>query len=265
MQRTCLLLSALLATVLVPAAAQARQDYPVAFVERPLTLPKLMLSPWLSVGHSRVTPRYSDPDHTVLSLGAALGLNDYFEIEAQALPLWLYPQVRYGQARFGATAGFAAGPVELGLNANVAVRSPDYDVGGNVWLHDPWTLSFGIPLVIHAGKKVRIETGFRTAIALPDRAEEVVSFFVPVGVYIQPVRVFFFGVDTGVGIGNLRRDSTYVPVSGTVGFTVPHRRRPLVDFTASVGFPSLVTLPNGVVVHGDVWTLGAAARFYVQL
>ena len=143
-------------------------------------------------------------------------------------------------------------------------RSPEYEVGG-VWVHDPWALSFGVPVNVHAGHKVRINTGFQTAIALPENASEAVSFLFPFGMYFQPVRIFFLGFDTGFGIADLHADSAYIPLRFTVGFTVPHRKHPVVDFTAHFGFPTLVAWHHGAVVHGDVWQLGAAASFYFQL
>jgi hypothetical protein len=117
--RLLLLLTSALAPALPPQAARAHRDLPVQYVERPLTLPRLTLSPWLTVGHSRRIPGYREPEVTALAVGAALGLADYFQLEAVALPLVLGPAFRFGQLQAGATARIAAGPVEFGLNAEV--------------------------------------------------------------------------------------------------------------------------------------------------
>jgi hypothetical protein len=92
------------------------------------------------------------------------------------------------------------------------------------------TIGVGLPLRIHAGDRVAVDTGAIALIeVLPDTA---VGAKVPVGLTVSATRKLFFGVSSGVTLADFTdaADTLQIPVGGTVGCTIARHQRPLLDF-----------------------------------
>jgi hypothetical protein len=185
---------------------------PVRYVDRPLTLPKLVLSPALgsSLGHGDELAV-----NTVgLDLGAAIGLTDDLSVDVTPLTMRIVrtdfggaPQteVAYGTLRLGATYRFFhAAPVDLG--ARVEAGLTDSIETDDFLFH----LTGQVPVRLRLGHVVRIDTGvaitglFTTSGGDPDAAMATwaglpfgIGPGIPVLVAFQIVDPLFVGLDTG--------------------------------------------------------------------
>ncbi len=253
----------LLPALLIAATAGAQERQPVPFVARPLTLPKLTLSPSLDASYQHVGLGNSLVKIWSLDAEVAFGILDDLTVSARVVPLELSPDLAYGSAQVGGLYRFVRGVAEVGAQLQLAFPAP----GGLA----EWQLTVGAPLRVHLGRWGRLDGGLAfDFVFVPGR--QAVGLALPVAFAVQPWRYLFLSVASGVSIRNLAAASasTDIPLGFQVGGTVPARRGPLVDIAASFTFPYFIdvaSLGGGArfAVIYTYWVLDVGARFYFYL
>lgn len=299
--RSCGLAVAL--SLLVPsvALAQRKGEFPVKYVDRPLTLPKKILSIDAHVGVTHFENEGANLgaiNAVPIDLGAAIGLTDDVTLYTQPLTLLIgrvdsaFPDthvtdVYYGTFKLGGTFRFFHNEVvEIGARAEFGAT------GSLDMLH----LTGGVPLVVHAGHVVRLETGFYISGFFPvGRAGQYFAFpngadpdggiatigsslpeltpipapGIPVNVTFQIAEPFFLGLDTGFGLGSFHTrssdDLAFMPLGLHVGGTVSSRNKPVADIVGKFQWPWFLLGTDDDPPLPNLWELGLTADFFISL
>lgn len=277
---------------LAPTLASADEtpsSYPASYAERPLTLPRLMLSPELSIGltHFEITTALGSAAANAvgLNLGASLGITD--DLTVYLVPLTMLiatyttaapTKVYYGTFRAGAMYRF--------------VHTDKVDFGGQFELgasgaSEAVFTTFKLPLLLRIAPALRIDTGLAFTVVYPTTGASVDAGFatasssgaaivglgssagIPIAVTIQPEEHVFFGLDTGFGIGSFRgtvSNSAFMPLGAFVGGTIiGGNHAPLVDIVGSFGFPFFLLGADNSPPATQLWQVGLGVRAYLPL
>jgi hypothetical protein len=242
--------------------------YPVLYGKRPLTLPRMMLSPELSFGALNISlGPFGSATLMNLKAGAEFGITDDFQVDAAPLAFLFGDASGYGLATVGATYRF--------------VRSDSFEVGARALLGftDSPDLVFtvGAPMRAHLVEgKLRLDTGAYLSVIAPNGGDAQVglaqierSVFspapgIPLVANFSILEQLYAGLNTGFGIFDFANagDSVFVPLGFQAGYTITSQAKPVVDVGASFGFP-LMFGSDGVVT--ELWTLGLAGKGYFEL
>ena len=217
-----------------------------AYVERPLTLPEMALSPQLDAAIARAELGRVSATAVQMELAASFGITDDLMVEARPLG-FITGDVDTDYTRFqlGATYRFLDGPVEIGGRFRFQI-----DSNANLALNP------GIAVRIHAGNVARIDTGLNFTGVVPTGSGDpvaglggIVTDFlkpaeagIPLDVSFQVVDPVFVGLSTGFAILTLEEagDTSFMPLGFFAGGTVPGDDGPLADIGASFGFPLFI-------------------------
>jgi len=281
-----------------PVTSDGDSEFPRAYVDRPLTLRKFMLSPEFSLPITHLSlGGLGDINAVGLNLGAAFGIINDLTVDVTPLTLLIVSgsgavgnsttKVYYGTFRLGATYRF------IGKDA-AALKSDVVEMGARVEFgatgaNDTIHLGWGLPIIIHAGHIFRLDTGiFFTALfptngattgtTDPDIAMASVGSTAPslalgfppgIPIDITLGNDFIFGgVDTGFGIGSFRGSvdkNAFMPLGFHFGGTIPSNNKPLLDLVGNFGFPLFLLGSNNKLPTTQVWQVGLDARAYFQL
>lgn len=278
------------ASIASPALADDAQPdtYPTAYAERPLTLPRMMLSPELSLGltHFEITTALGSAAANAvgLNLGAGLGITN--DLTVYLVPLTMLiatyttaapTKVYYGTFRAGAMYRFVhTDKVDFGGQFEFAASGAAEAV----------YTTFKLPLLLRIAPVLRIDTGLAFTVAYPTSGASVDAGFatvsnggaaivglgssagIPVAVTIQPEEHVFFGLDTGFGVGSFRgtvSNSTFMPLGAFVGGTIPGSKGPLVDIVGNFGFPFFLLGADASPPTTQLWQVGLGVRAYLPL
>jgi hypothetical protein len=282
----------LLAVSVLAFAASALADpdpasairLPVAVAERPLTLPSLILSPYVDPDGFRAdaAATYANVD-----IGATFGITDDFEVRALVLPLQLDGpagnRFHYGQTSeqrgpsVGATYRFVRGVVELGAGLDVRGLTAQA-VSGVVIIPD-------LALRIHGGKKVRIDLGAQFNITRASSTANAicattpcsstgestpannVRFAAPLSALYNIIDAIDIGVTTGLTINNLSdvKTSTGIPVGLFAGYAIAGKQGPILDIEPFFTFPYLVMPGLTPVTNSGEYVIGVNFAGYIYL
>jgi hypothetical protein len=251
---------------------------PIAAAERPLTLPRLILRPTLQIDDTHESGGLSYPNFT---LGAALGITDYFVVRATVLPLQLNP-VHYGELSeyvgpsAGATLRFLKGVVEMGLSVDAGPYTLTNTSGAVV---EP-----SISAYIHVSKKTRIATGLDLTIR--DYKEENVgivsapgiistpvnsslvseTFQIPVTLLYNLVDTFYLSASSGFEHVFRSTDQlTRIPLGIAAGYTIAGKQGPLLQLEPFFTFFSIFTPGASPTTETANWRLGLNVDGYFYL
>jgi hypothetical protein len=257
---------------------------PVAYAQRPLTLPEMTISPEMNVQVSHFEVGGSGffggaINVFFLEVGGSFGIMDDLMVEARPLGFVAGDvDTDYSRFQIGATYRFLKEPLEMGARFRFQI-----DNGGNLYLNP------GLPMRIHAGDAVRIDTGVEFTGFLPTGGGDPsaliagvhTDFLRPSGFFLLPsveagipfdiafniVDEVFLGLSTGYGIGDLSEpaDASFMPLGFFVGGTVPGEKGPLVDIGGSFGFPYFLIGSNDENPTTELWAVGVTARGFIQL
>jgi len=258
-----------------PAPDQAQgMKQPVAYVERPLTLPKMTLSPELdlAITHLDLGGFLGTATVFFVELGAAFGITDDFMVEAHPLGIEAGDvDTDYTRFEVGATYRFLKGPVEIGGRFRFQV-----DNAGTL-VFNP-----GLPVRIHGGEIVRIDTGVNFSGVVPTKKDTdsqaallgigtdlllSAEAGIPVNVAFQIVKPVFVGLSTGYGIVAFSQagDTSFMPLGFFAGGTVPGDQGPLLDIGASFGFPYFLLGGSNSNPNTEIWSIGLTGRGFLYL
>lgn len=242
---------------------------PVPYAQRPLTLTKMTLAPQLNFHVLNFDFGFGTATGIGIDLGAKFGVTDDIEVEATPLSLRFGDYTgTYGIGRIGGTYRFLKGDFEMGAHANV-------NFGDGFW-----AIGAGVPMRLHAGDKVRLDTGvhmffgdpgtdFVVGIAKAANTGAVPDPGIPLKVAFNIIDQFWAGAGTGLGVASFEvfGDSIFVPLELDLGATIPYSdgKGPMVDIGASFGFPTFINSFGGDAINADVWQLGINATGYFFL
>ena len=282
------------ALVLAPGSAGAADsEYPLSFVERPLTLPRLTLAPELELDLNRLGVSVlsatgvatADAVLAGMQVGATFGVTDNLEVGALVLPLQFTNPVGYGglfvgEEKSGNPGVFATyrflrlRGVDLGARLLVQVLTPQPGLGAGV-LIEP-----SAPLLLHIGRIARLDAevgipigvrgGTTTRVGtttVQTSSSGFVGLDVPVRLAVDIVEPFHVGASTGVHVDDFGHpgESTSIPLGVFAGYAIGGRR-PLVDVDAFFSFVDFFTPgggPFGDRLNGGLFITGVSAKGYV--
>jgi hypothetical protein len=287
--RLSVLVSGLLiaaASLTVRAARAGDQEYPVSFVERPLTLPKFTLAPSLELDVTHVGvagPGGGSLTSAGMQIGATFGITDNIEVGTILVPV-----------QFNNGAGFGAVPVVgfvgeegtpgylsfygtfrflhtemLDLGARLRVEIVTNSVTGAV-------IEPSVPLLLHIGKIGRLdaELGIPITVLSTSASFGVVGgtqvaagLDVPIKLAFDIIEPLHVGVSTGVKVDDFSQAgaSTAIPLGVFMGYAIGEKR-PLIDIDPFFNFYQFITPGDGLFDHKvnpGVFVVGVSARGYV--
>jgi hypothetical protein len=278
-----------------PAAAPARPNVaagepaamrlPLAAAQRPLTLPRLILSPRLDF----------DVTHNVggvsgyLDGAMAFGLTDDFEMNVLFVPLRLWAPnsgVQYGEVgriegpSLGALYRFVRGRFELGLGVDArAFTIPN--VSG-------FSVAPTLPLRFHATDKLRLDLTLTvefvhetvtttnvvpgpaaitvtpgsvvlgTGVTAGSIEQNPVRLFVPLGLVYNLEDSVHVGANTGLTIYDLSDSSNTmgIPLGVSGGYAIAGPSGPVLDINPFFNFPYLLMPGRKSIDNAQQWVVG---------
>jgi hypothetical protein len=282
-------------------AHETEARYPVSRALRPLTLPKLYLTPSLDLSSAALTPgRFTNA-----TFGAAFGITDNLTLRAIVAPLQMTSPsaATLGGVHYGETAGaqgptltatyrFLPGDVELGAFAGGQVLTAFNLSGYRLWA--------GVPLRAHVSKSVRVDIApevtftHQTNEAIPPaggvalnpqgtipvtsidlfpavtfvRTTDRYALFIPLEVTWSMTELFHAGMSTGYVAGDLSsvKASSRIPLGIYGGYTVAGARGAVLDIDPYFDFPGLFRPGSSSQKTQTDWNeIGVTVRAHVDL
>ena len=231
---------------------------PLSYTERPLTLPRFILNPLAEFNVSK-----EDATFVNLGLGAAFGVTDDFEIEANVAPLQLSPSFTYGQGEqpgpsLGVTYRYYAGGTEAALHLDATMFTLPGTSGVIV--------RPGIPFRGHAGKRVRIDFG----VFVPVTASHTtaVGLQLPFAIAVDIAEPVHLGVSSGIMVESVTGPSGIdIPFGVFGGYAIGGKGGPIVDIDPFVRWPKAATSDNRAYGSStlDVFQVGVEIGGFLYL
>ncbi len=287
MRLPVLLLSALPVSLAIALAAPdaraqaepAESEYPLSFVERPLTLSRLTLAPELEFEVAR-NPDGAGVTPVGINLGATFGITRNIEVGAFFLPLTFTPKFSYGN------------PVEPESNLQVFstfrflnVRA--FEMGARLRAYFITTGGAGaqivpsIPLLIHLGRVGRIDAEVEVPITVRGSSTSngtvvasgtVAGLNVPISIAFDIIEPLHVGLSTGVQVEDFSaaKDTLVVPLGFFAGFAIGGKR-PYLDidgffqwgqFIAPAAADNSTTGPGLGKINAGDFNTGLAVKGY---
>jgi hypothetical protein len=247
---------------------------PVRFVDRSLTLPRLMLSPRLDFTYDR-------PVDAAMNLGmsVALGATDFMTLGLSVnVPLQSSSLPAVHEFTFqGIFRLLHTDMLELGARADLGAFT--IDGGGSPLLH----ATAMVPFALRIAHVFRLDVGAAVSLLLPTDGDTPIDAAlatygtdpavagpgIPVSVTVQIIEPLFAGVDTGFGMlsfnSELADDLSFAPLGFRFGGTIPIGKRPLLDLVAHFNFPQFLLGGYITTPRSDFWETGLSAQVYAPL
>jgi hypothetical protein len=274
------------------AARAGDQEYPVSFVERPLTLPKLTLAPSLELDINRVGVSGAGGGSLVIAgmqIGASFGILPNLEVGAIVLPIQFNNGAGYGT--LPSPLGFVG---EEGKSGNPSVFATfrflhleSLDLGARLWIqiYTPHSglgagalIEPSVPLLLHIGKIGRFdaELGLPILVAPSTAAagtlggtsstQVSVGLDLPLKLAFDIIEPLHVGVSTGLRVDDFSQagESTAIPLGVFMGYAVGEKR-PLIDIDPFFSFFDFITPGGGLFgdkINPGVFVVGVNARGY---
>ena len=260
------------------AAQEGGGGLPVRYNERPLTLPERTLR---IDGHFPTMKFGFLPGNDVFFgffAGAAYGILDDLEVFGTVIPVTFTPdKVRFQDVVLGATYRFFHNDVvEIGVGGRFQIPVDD----NRYFIFNP-----RLPILIHAGDIVRIDTGVNLAVAAhTGGGDALVGLFgpgkwAPLPFMIDPglpgkfsfqvIDQLYIAANTGFGAlntGTFSNDGfVWVPLGWEVGGTIPKDNEPLVDIRGGFEFPYFLASSANENPVSQIWIFHVGGSFYLPL
>jgi hypothetical protein len=229
------------------ALATTHAEAAPPWVDRPLTLPA---QTWafdlgLGIGHAPGPP---DTAAVGINLEAAVGITDRIELGVRtglrfgdagdrAIEPDLYGRL-FDREYVGGRDDVLANP-ELRVRGAL-LRGPVLELGLEGRLFVPIegnqaALEFGVPLALHLGESVRLDTGVYVPMLLD--YSPPFGFILPIDLWVQLTPRFWLGPMTGFNVVRYGNDATVTDVS--MGFGLGYQILKNLDFKSMFLFPAL--------------------------
>ncbi len=263
--------------------APTKAKLPVRFADRPLTLPALTLAPALGfrLEHtSAAKVAAATSNFTNIAVGGQIGILDDFQVDVTLISVDMTPKPNYGLFTAGAMYRFLKSPAfEMAGRFQLGVSAQGY-----VYFAPE------VPIRIHAGHVLRIDTGVRfTGIVGhgPARASlsglegtprsTILSTYpgtagVPFDFVFSVADPFYLGLKTGIGFidlggyaGATAPQTFYASLGGLIGATIPSKSGPLLDIQGEFNLPWFLVALDRNPPLTNLWQVGLTARAYIPL
>jgi hypothetical protein len=174
------------------------QRYPPAYVDRPLTLPAITLSPDLTFD---ATNAVKDPNqldrqfetNIAFMLGAGFGITDDLEVRASIGTLQVAPKAQYSEPRLGATFRFAnAENFNMGVHAEATVLTIPGEGGVR------FEASF--PMLVRLGSSARLDLNPGAPITIQENKATTFGVYLPAALSFQVVEIIHVGARSSATI-----------------------------------------------------------------
>lgn len=269
------LLSCLLAPALLLVGARAasaedydEQRYPVAYADRPLTLPALTLAPDATFDATNLVKDPSAPERQFetnfgIVTGVSFGILDFLEVRAFLGTLRFAPKVEYfepGAALTLRVLGFDS--FQMGIRAQAILLNQDPKEEGV-------RLDGSLPLLFRIGHSARLDITPGAILTLREEQEMAFGAYLPVSFAFQMVEAVGLGARTSAFIQNF--DDPVANLTIPLGFFLNisiGSTRPYIDidpyFTWTEFSRPGAKLDNDRF-NVDKFSAGATLRFYLFL
>ena len=270
---------------------EAEGRYPLAEAERPLTLPKMVLMRELDIDVPRVSlpspigGQAAATSFANVSVGASFGITDDLTVRAQVLPLQLAGGSGF---HYGQTSGFYGvdnpGP---GVGATYRFLRGDFEVGGSLDLNlitlsgaSGVVITPGVPVRIHVGKSIRIDTGAYLPItrasidgsgafgAPSSIGASGTGLVIPASFLYDITEPLHVGVATGFQINDFSDvgNNTAIPLGIFAGYAIGGKDGPVLDIDPFFNFYELFT-PGNVAgaTNGGAYVFGLSVGGFLYL
>ncbi len=270
------------------AAGAGEQEYPVSFVERPLTLPRFTLAPELEIDINRlpgaaVTTGATGniPVVAGMQIGAAFGITKDLEVGAIVLPIQFnggggYGGLFVGDETVGEPQAYATFRFLHLDMLDVGARVRIYGIPPHGGLPGGAILEPSIPLLLHIGKLARLDAELgvpitivsSTAPTAPGSNENGVhaGLDLPIRLAFDIIEPLHVGVSTGVHVDDFSEGSqTAIPLGVFAGYAIGEKR-PLIDIDPFFSFYEFITPGGGPVgdkANPGLFVVGVNAKGYL--
>ena len=259
------------------AASAGESEYPLSYVERPLTLPRFVLAPELNLtierglSESCVGFTQGSPICVNVEAGAAFGITKDLEVGATVLSFRSQPGLGFGysEPQIRGTYRFLSGQFELG----VQLRATFFvNYGAGVFLQP------SVPMLLHLGKVARLDLNPGLDFALrggclgngcAGTGGNAIGFELPVRFDIDIIEPLHVGANTGIFINDFghAKESAAIPLGVFAGYAIGGKK-PIVDIDPYFQWRTFVTPGGGI--NGDKinpgnFQVGVEARLYLYL
>ncbi|MEZ4310144.1 MAG: hypothetical protein R3F14_19050 [Polyangiaceae bacterium] len=183
-----------------PALAQdgGAQQYPVAYVDRPLTLPSLGVSPDVTFDATQIVQDPNAAERTLqtnlaFAGGLTFGILDDLEVRASIGTIRFVPEFQYLEPKLGLTFRFVgAESFNMGIRAETTALTLPGEAGIRV--------EASLPFLVRLGSSARIDLAPGAPVTFQEKKAVTVGLNVPVAFAFQVVEVLHIGARTSATI-----------------------------------------------------------------
>jgi hypothetical protein len=261
-----LLSSAFILAIAGSAAAQ-EQRYPVAFVDRPLTLPSLGLSPDVTFDATQIVQDPNALERTLqtnlaFAAGLGFGITEDLEVRASIGTLRFAPELQYLEPRVGVTFRFVgAEQFNMGIRAETTALTLPGEAGVRI--------EASLPLLVRLGDSARLDLAPGAPITIQEQRAVSFGLNVPVGFAFQIVDAIHVGARTSANITDFSNpgENLVIPLGFFAGVSLGSER-PIVElnpyFTWNEFSRPGAKFDNDKV-NIEKFSAGLTARLYLYL
>lgn len=257
--------------VALTASAASAQDgpqrYPLAFVDRPLTLPSITLSPDASFDATQLVQDPSAVERTfqtdlALSVGAGFGITDDLELRASVGTIRIAPKFEYLDPRVGVTYRFVgAEQFNLGIRAEATALVLPGEGGVR--------LEASLPFLVRLGSSARMDFAPGAPITIQEKKATSFGLNVPFAFAFQIVEPIHIGARTSVQITDFSSpgENLTIPLGFFLGISLGSER-PIVEidpYFTWTEFAKPGAKFDNDKVSIEKFSAGATARLYLYL
>lgn len=263
-------------TLLAPAAgADEGQRYPVAYVDRPLTLPQITLSPDVSFDATQLV---KDPNaierelttNLAVMAGFGLGITEDLEVRASIGTLRFAPKFEYADPRVGVTYRFVgAEQFNMGVRAEATVIIPNDGTGGVLKTDGGVRFQASLPFLIRMGSSARLDLAPGAPVTIEAGKATTVGLDVPLAFAFQIVEPIHIGARTSAYITDFSSpgNNLVIPLGFFAGISLGSER-PIVEidpYFTWTDFARPGAKFDNDKVSIDKFSAGLTARLYLFL
>jgi hypothetical protein len=259
-----------LSVLSVASVAGAQQLYPVAYVDRPLTLPSITFAPEVSFDATQVVTNATNPDEAERALqtnlafagGFGFGITDDLEVRASIGTLRFMPEFQYLDPRVGVTYRFVgAENFNLGVRAETTALTLPGEAGVR--------LEASLPMLARIGSSARIDLAPGTPLVIQEEKAVTFGLNVPAAFTFQVVEAVYVGARSSATITDFSDPGAnlVIPLGFYAGVALGSER-PIVEvnpYFTWYEFARPGSKFDNDKVNIDKFSAGVTARLYLYL
>ncbi|MFT3774845.1 MAG: hypothetical protein QM820_56575 [Minicystis sp.] len=256
-------------------------DYPLPYAQRPLTLPRMTISPELDFTATRVGG--AAPAGALvpvgINIGASFGITKDIEVGALFLPIQFAPTAGYGSSAgangslqfFGTYRFIHHRDVEMGARLRTFIVTQG--VTGAV-------IEPSVPVLLHLGRAARLDVELGVPITIAGvngvtgagaakASRSYVGIDLPISLSFNVIQPLYLGVKTGLNIYDLGHPKEFasIPLGFFLGYSVG-RDKPILDIVPFFTWSQFLTPGGGLgneKFNAGYFTAGLIAKGFIYL